>query len=172
MYSCYTNFVTYHDTPIPWGSMVLTTPWSPCPIHVPLLIPFEFTYIRSFTLRFILSHLCSDAFTFLLFVSHSLNVVGKLQTSETFQFSSLDCLTLVVMELLQSFFCVCVFTNISFLSLLLSLCALLWMYEIFYVSPLSSSSRVTLFIWKGHCKTMWSKCTHSTTYSTNPTNHN
>jgi hypothetical protein len=152
--------------------MVPTMRWSPCPIHVPLPIPLGFTYIRYLTLGFTLSHLCSYAFVFLVLVFHSLNVVGKLQTSTMFQFSSLNCLTLVVMELFQSFYCACVFTNISFLSFLLSFCALLWVFDKTYVGPLSSSSRVMLFIWRGHCKTLWSKCTHLTTNSTNPTNQN
>ncbi len=125
-YSSYTNFVTYHDIPIPMGiHSTNNMPWYPCPIHVPLLIPLGFTYIRCLTLGFILSHLCSNAFRFFFLFSLSLNVVGKLQTSTTFQISSLDCLTLVVMKLLQSFFCVCVFIIIIFSSLLLNLCALL-----------------------------------------------
>lgn len=149
-------------SPSPWGSMVPTMRWSPCPIHVPLPIPLGFT----------LSHFCSYAFVFLVLVFHSLNVVGKLQTSTMFQFSFLNCLTLVVMVLFQSFYCACIFTNISFLSFLLSFCALLWMSNKTYVGPLSNSSRVMLSIWRGHCKTLWSKCTDSTTNSTNPTNHN
>ncbi len=118
-----THVTKFSEPAIAWGSMEPTTPWTPCPMHVPLPTHVG---LSSLALVFILFHPHFDVFAFLLLVSPSFNVVGELQILATFQFCSLDCLSLVVVPLFQSFFLVCILTNISISSLLLSLsCALL-----------------------------------------------